>query len=182
MKQQSFLPPEIKHRHDRCSKYNPESVNMKTYKQYTHHTPNTQQFLDNYPVLETISLRILTASSLLMFSKFTSFTWRADKRKINTCHWINRCASLLFHDLIQKCTSSLKTWRLVQQSRNNAKRIDSALFEPTNSFSRRVFNSGRSRSAAHIKEWKQEGKGEAHESPRKDVINKKKKSKIFCRP
>lgn len=38
----------------------------------------------SHPVLETISLRILTASSLLMFSKFTSFTWLTDK----TCHYI----------------------------------------------------------------------------------------------
>lgn len=37
----------------------------------------------SHPVLETISLRILTASSLLMFSKLTSFTWLADNSKHN---------------------------------------------------------------------------------------------------
>lgn len=37
----------------------------------------------SYPVLETISLRILTASSLLMFSKLTSFTWLVDNSKCN---------------------------------------------------------------------------------------------------
>lgn len=126
----------------------------------------------NYPVLETISLRILTASSLLMFSKFTSFTWRADKRnKINVIAWT---------DIPLFCfMTSIKILHLpskFQQMQNNAKCIDAASFQPTNLFSRRVFNSGRSRSGAHIKERREEGKGEAHSRPQTDV---KKKSPRF---
>lgn len=48
----------------------------------------------SYPVLETISLRILTASSLLMFSKFTSFTcWRENA--------IRSWPKIKFHTLLQ---------------------------------------------------------------------------------
>lgn len=43
------------------------------------HIGSDINFKSPYPVLETISLRILTASSLLMFSKLTSFTWLTDK-------------------------------------------------------------------------------------------------------
>lgn len=87
------------------------------------------------------------------------------QKKQNKCHCMDR------YSTIKILPSKF------QQMQNNAKCIDAASFQPTNLFSRRVFNSGRSRSGANIKERREEGKGEAHSSPQTDV--KKKKAQDF---
>lgn len=82
----------------------------------------------SYPVLETISLRILTASSLLMFSKFTSFTWWADEKQ-ESLHQIisEKYAIFLWQKHIQKCTT-FSTVHLDLQVLDSIKLLYIALF------------------------------------------------------
>lgn len=167
-KQQIFLAQEIENNYYGCSEYNPESVNINNPAQ------NTQQFsAGNYPVLETISLRILTASSLLMFSKFTSFTWRADKRiKINVIVSTDTPIFYLFMTSFKSVCENSKQCKMCR-----------CCFVSTNKLIQPACLIVGVATAAHTSKDANRKEKERHMRAREQTLKKKKKkSKIFNRP